>query len=330
MRNWKEMAETQPAIVKMLTNSVTKGRLAHAYLFSGGRGTGKKAVASLLAKSYFCEQKTGSEPCQSCKECQRIDSGNHPDLHEISADGTTIKVEQIRQLKKEFSLRGMESHKKFYIVNEADKMTDAAANSLLKVLEEPDGEAVAVLITSHIQRILKTILSRAQVLSFAPLPVDKLVHQLVTIHTINEKDALTASRLTSDMEEALQLCQNDWIAQARNKVIQLIDDLTLRPRYVFITLQEEWIPFFKEKTDVQIGIDLLMLWYRDVIRVQVEQTDQIVYIDQEDKLQDQALKLSQMKLGHNLQAVMDAKRRLDANTAPQLLMEQLLLRLQEG
>ncbi|PIB52273.1 DNA polymerase III subunit delta', partial [Pseudomonas sp. 2588-5] len=114
---------------------------------------------------------------------------------------------------------------------------------------------------------------------------DKLVHQLVTIHTINEKDALTASRLTSDMEEALQLCQNDWIAQARNKVIQLIDDLTLRPRYVFITLQEEWIPFFKEKTDVQIGIDLLMLWYRDVIRVQVEQTDQIVYIDQEDKLQ---------------------------------------------
>ncbi|WP_280772212.1 DNA polymerase III subunit delta' [Salipaludibacillus daqingensis] len=329
MRTWEQLADTQPTIVKMLTNSLVKDRLAHAYIFEGGRGTGKKEAANLLAKSFFCLNRQGAEPCFSCRDCKRIDSGNHPDIHVIETDGTSIKVDQIRNLKKEFSMRGLESKKKVYIVEEAEKMTDAAANSLLKFLEEPDGEALAVLITTQVQRLLKTIVSRSQMLSFAPLSSDILVRKLVN-EGINEKDALVVSRITSDLEESLELCREDWIAQARNKVIQLIDDLSLRPRYAFITLQEEWIPFFKEKKDVQLGIDLLMLWYRDVIRMQVDQTDQIVYIDQEEKLQDQALKLTQVKLGNNLQAVMDAKRRLDANTAPQLLMEQMLLRLQEG
>ncbi|PYZ91532.1 DNA polymerase III subunit delta' [Salipaludibacillus keqinensis] len=329
MRTWEQLAQTQPTITKMLTNSLTKDRLAHAYVFEGGRGTGKKEAALLLAQSFFCDYKQGVEPCHSCSECKRIDSGNHPDVHMIETDGASIKVDQIRLLKKEFSLRGVESKKKVYIVEESEKMTDAAANSLLKFLEEPEGEALAVLVTTQVQRLLKTIISRSQTLSFSPLPADLLIKKIVE-QGIQEKDARVVSRMTSDLEEALQLCQDDWIAQARNKVIQLIDDLSLRPRYAFITLQEEWVPFFKEKKEVQTGIDLLMLWYRDVIRMQVEQTDQIVYIDQEDKLQDQALKLSQGKLGNNLQAVMDAKRRLDANTAPQLLMEQLLLRLQEG
>jgi DNA polymerase-3 subunit delta' len=329
MRTWEKLAETQPTIVKMLTNSLEKDRLTHAYVFEGGRGTGKKETATLLAKSFFCHYKQGAEPCLTCRDCKRIDSGNHPDIHLIETDGASIKVDQIRHLKKEFSMRGLESKKKVYIVKEAEKMTDSAANSLLKFLEEPEGEALAILLTTQVQMLLKTIISRAQILSFAPLSSDLLVKKLVN-DGISEKDALVVSRITSDLQESLELCQEDWIAQARNKVIQLIEDLSMRPKYAFITLQEEWIPFFKEKKDVQLGIDLMMLWYRDVIRMQVDQTNQIVYIDQEDKLQVQALKLSQEKLGNNLQAVMDAKRRLDANTAPQLLMEQLLLRLQEG
>jgi len=329
MSTWEQLAKTQPTIVKMLTNSLVKDRLAHAYVFEGGRGTGKKETSLLLAKSFICHNKQGAQACLTCRDCKRIDSGNHPDIHVIETDGTSIKVDQIRNLKKEFSMRGLESKKKIYIVEEAEKMTDSAANSLLKFLEEPEGEALAILVTTQVQTLLKTIISRSQILSFAPLSAVLLVKKLVN-DGINEKDALVVSRITSDLQESLELCREDWIAQARNKVIQLIDDLSLRPRYAFITLQEEWIPFFKDKKDVQLGIDLMMLWYRDVIRMQVDQTDQIVYIDQEDKLQDQALKLSQVKLGKNLQAVMDAKRRLDANTAPQLLMEQLLLRLQEG
>ncbi|MBU9713708.1 DNA polymerase III subunit delta' [Evansella tamaricis] len=327
--NWDNLSLTQPTVVKMITNSLKKDRLAHAYLFEGGRGSGKREVAKVLTKSFFCENKSEVHPCLECADCKRIDSGNHPDVHVIQAEGNSIKVEQIRYLKKEFSFRGVESKKKVYIVEEAEKMTTGAANSILKFLEEPEGEALAILMTTQYHRIIKTIISRAQIISFAPLAPKQLIDKLME-EGIVETDAYAVSQITFDLEEAIQICQDNWIAQARNKVIQLVDEISLRPKYAFITIQEAWMPFFKDKQDMQLGLDLLMIWYRDVLRTQVNHDDQIVYIDQKLKLQDQALMLSQRKLGSNLQAVMNAKRRLDANTAPQLLMEQLLLRLQEG
>ncbi|PYZ95453.1 DNA polymerase III subunit delta' [Alteribacter lacisalsi] len=327
--NWEQLAATQPTVVKMLTNSLKKNRLAHAYLFEGGRGTGKQQTAVQLARAFFCRHSSEGEPCGECGDCRRILSGNHPDVHTIRPDGQTIKVDQIRHLKKEFSFRGMESKKKVYLVSEAEKMSASAANSILKFLEEPDGEALAVLMTSQYHRILKTIVSRSQVLSFAPLSPDRLVRQMVK-EEVPEVQARVAAQLTSDIEEAKTLCSDNWIAQARTKVIQLTDEVFKRPRYAFLMLQDGWLGFFKEKNEIQTGLDLLMIWYRDVIRTQLDQQDELVFFDQEERLRDEALKTSQTKLGHNLTAILNAKRRLEANTSPQLVMEQLLLRLQEG
>ncbi|GEL07027.1 DNA polymerase III subunit delta' [Salisediminibacterium halotolerans] len=329
MNAWKDWEETQPTAVNVLRSSIEKDRLAHAYVFEGGRGTGKKEIAALLAKAFYCKERTGAEPCHHCNECRRIDSGNHPDVHTIEADGASIKVEQIRGLKKEFSMRGLESERKVYLVYEAEKMTAPAANSLLKFLEEPEAEALAVLMTTQVQQLLKTVLSRAQVLSFKPLPPDALIRTLME-HGIKQNDAALVSKITSNVDEALTLCEGDYIAEARSKVIQLMNDLSERPKYTLITIQDDWLSFFKEKTDVQLGIDLLMLWYRDVIRMQVDQTDRIVYIGCEEQLEADALKLNLEQLGKHLNATMDAKRRIDANTSPQLVMEQLLIRLQEG
>ncbi|MBM7098034.1 MULTISPECIES: DNA polymerase III subunit delta' [Alteribacter] len=327
--NWEQLASTQPTVVKMINNSLKKNRLAHAYLFEGGRGTGKRQVAQQLARSFFCSDVNDGEPCGRCSDCRRIKSGNHPDVHLIKTDGQTIKVDQIRHLKKEFSYRGMESAKKVYLVEDAEKMTPNAANSILKFLEEPDGEALAVLMTTQYHRILKTIVSRSQVLSFAPLPPDKLVKEMIK-EGISKAQAQVAAQLTSDLEEAKGLCEENWIAQARTKVIQLTDEVSKRPRYAYLMLQDGWMGFFKEKSEMQTGLDLLMIWYRDVIRMQLDQQNELVFFDQEERLKDEALKVSQMKLGNNLTAILEAKRRLDANTSPQLVMEQLLLRLQEG
>ncbi|WP_026688716.1 DNA polymerase III subunit delta' [Alteribacter aurantiacus] len=326
---WEQLSHSQPTVVKMLTNSLKKNRLAHAYLFEGGRGTGKRQVAQQLACSFFCAHSVEGEPCGECGDCRRVHSGNHPDVHWIRTDGQTIKVDQIRHLKKEFSFRGVESKKKVYLVEDAEKMTPNAANSILKFLEEPDGEALAVLMTTQYHRILKTIVSRSQVLSFAPLKPDKLVKQLVK-EDIPEAQAQTVAQLTSDLEEAKDLCEENWIAQARTKVIQLTDEVSKRPRYAYLMLQDGWLGFFKEKSEMQTGLDLLMIWYRDVIRMQLDQQNELVFFDQEERLKDEALMASQMKLGNNLTAILEAKRRLDANTSPQLVMEQLLLRLQEG
>ncbi|QKS69624.1 DNA polymerase III subunit delta' [Paenalkalicoccus suaedae] len=328
MKHWQELRETQPIIAKILQHSMNRERLAHAYIFEGGKGTGKRATAKLLAKSFLCTSRTEDGPCMTCSECRRVDSSNHPDLHVIEPDGQTIKVDQIRELKREFSMRGMESSKKVYVIVDAEKMSTSAANSILKFLEEPDGDSLAVLLTANAYKLLPTILSRGQVLSFSPLSPDAMIDALK--EDASEKDALLLSKLTSDLEEAQSLLEDEWVSQARQKVIQLIDDLVQRPTQALITLQEEFVPFFTEREQVQIGLDLMMLWYRDILRMQVGHTNHLVYIDQEDKLQQQALSLSQAKLGNHLQAVMDAKRRVGANVTPQLLMEQLLLRIQEG
>lgn len=327
--DWTEAKNRQPRAAAILSRTIEKDRLAHAYLFEGSRGTGKMDMAELMAQVFLCRHRTGIAPCNSCKDCMRVDSGNHPDVHVIEAEGNVIKVEQIRGLKKEFSMRGMESGKKVYLVKDADRMNASAGNSLLKFLEEPEGEALAILMTTRPQRMLKTILSRVQVLSFQPLSPDVFVKRLVE-HGVRERDALLLSRMTSNLDEALLLTEEDWIAEARNKVIQLIDDLVTRPGYSLISLQDDWLPFFKEKTDVQQGIDLLTLWYRDLLRMKVDQPEEIVYVDQEDRLWKQAVNFTEERLIRHLQAVVDTKRRIDANTSPQLAMEQMLIRLQEG
>ncbi|MCT8136351.1 DNA polymerase III subunit delta' [Anaerobacillus sp. CMMVII] len=326
---WRKLSETQGKVVKIITNSIRKERLSHAYLFDGPKGTGKREVALQLAKTFFCEKKDQFEPCEVCSDCKRIASGNHPDVHIIQPDGQTIKIEQIRQLKKEFSYRGMESVRKFYIIEDAEKMTTSAANGLLKFLEEPDGQSIAVLTTVEVHRILRTILSRTQIISFVPLTPLQLMENL-------EKDGIPKpiskllGQLTNDLDEAYQLYHDDWIAQARGIVIQLGEEVCTRPHQVMLTLQESWLPHFKEKNQLNMGLDILLLWYRDVLRTLLATDDQLIFVDQIDKLERHALKSSQRKVSQHMADILEAKRRLNANVNPQLLMEQLMLRLQEG
>lgn len=326
---WQQLAVTQEKVVKILTNSIRKQRVSHAYLFDGAKGTGKRKMAFQLAKTFFCEHKQGPDACEVCADCRRITTRNHPDVHFIQPEGQTIKIEQIRNLKKEFSYRGMESVRKFYIIEDAEKMTSSAANGLLKFLEEPDGQAIAVLTTVEAHRIIGTILSRTQILSFVPLTSEQLTENLETAGVTKELAKLL-SQLTNDLEEAFQLCHDDWIAQARNIVIQLGEEVCTRPHQVLLTLQESWFPLFKEKSELNLGLDILLLWYRDVLRTLLASQTQLVFVDQIDKLEQLALKTSQLKVSMQIAAILEAKRRLHANVNPQLLMEQLMLRIQEG
>lgn len=327
--SWEQLSERQPRVVKTLTNSVRKNRLAHAYVFEGGHGTGKMDVALELAKTFLCREKEGVEPCGECKDCKRITSGNHPDVHLVQPDGQSIKIDQIRGLQKEFAYHGMESEKKVYIVEHADKMTVQAANSLLKFLEEPTSSTVAFLLTEQVHRLLQTILSRSQVLSFSPLPADLLIKSLQD-EDISLPMATMAAALTSDKSEALEICRQEWFAQARDKVIQLTEELRTRPSQVLVSLQDNWLSFFKEKDQLDQALSLLLIWYKDLLFIQLSEPEHLVFVDQRQALEQQALHTSQKKISENMLAVLTAKQRLGANVNPQLLMEQLVLRLREG
>ncbi|UOE94172.1 DNA polymerase III subunit delta' [Alkalihalobacillus sp. LMS39] len=327
--SWKTLEQTQEKVVKMLTNSIHRDRLAHAYIFEGARGTGKKEVAFQLAKSYFCKERTSVEPCQHCSDCKRITSKNHPDVHLISPDGQSIKKQQVEHLQKEFSYRGVESKQKIYIVEHADKMTASAANSLLKFLEEPNSPTIAILLTENIHQILRTVLSRSQVLTFAPLKRDQYVEQLVE-SGMTRAMAVCLGTITTNISEAEKLSQDDWIVQARNVVLQLTEEVHSRPHHVLFTLQEKWLPLFQGKEQGDLGIELLLLWYRDLLYMQMDNKAECVFVDQVERLEQQALYTSQDKLQRQMTAIFEAKRHLHANVNPQLLMEKLLFKLQEG
>ncbi|WP_077210327.1 DNA polymerase III subunit delta' [Bacillus dakarensis] len=330
MKTWGQLEEIQPTVLKMLKNSIQKDRLAHAYLFEGMRGTGKKEISVLLAKSIFCSDPTeGYIPCEQCHNCRRINSGNHPDIHLIEPDGLSIKKDQIRMLQEEFSKTAVESKQKVYMIVHADRMTVNAANSLLKFLEEPSSQTVAILLTEQAQKILPTILSRCQAIQFRPLSSDNLIEKLIE-HGVDQRKAPLIAQLTNNLDEGLNLNNDEWFAQGQKIVVKLYEMLQKDSLQALVALQENWFSHFKEKDQVDRGLDLLLLIFKDLLYIQLGKNNQVVFLSEIDRLEQFALQSSGRRLADQMTAILDAKRKLHANMNPQLLMEQLVLKLQEG
>ncbi|MDR7002310.1 DNA polymerase III subunit delta' [Neobacillus niacini] len=330
VKTWDQLEEVQPTVLKMIKNSIQKHRVAHAYLLEGIRGTGKKEIALLYTKALFCESLIdGYRPCETCKNCKRINHGNHPDVHIVEPDGQSIKVEQIRNLQVEFSKKGVESLKKVYILVHADKMSVSASNSLLKFLEEPSSQTTAFLLTEQPQKILPTILSRCQVLTFRPLSPQAMVKQLME-NGVDPMKAPLLAQLTNSLEEALSLNGDDWFAQAQKIVVKLYEVLKKNPLEAMIMLQGDWFLHFKEKEQINRGLDLLLLIFKDLLYIQLDKQEQIVFIEESERLKQFALQASRRRLTDQMSAILEAKKKLAANMNPQLMMEQLVLKLQEG
>lgn len=329
METWKEWEQAQPQVVPMLLSSIKKNRLAHAYIFEGQSGSGKRSIARLMAKSFFCTQKKGQEPCLTCRNCNRIETGNHPDVHTIEPEGQSIKKEQIEFLQKEFSYRSVETSAKVYLISDANKMTASAANSLLKFLEEPQGETLALLMTEHIAQILPTIQSRAQQLRFLPPTNERVAQQLIN-DGVDKNHAYFLAELTGNKEEALQLTDADWSFQARSVVLQLMYELYTRPDQAAMTMVDKWLPLMRERLQQETGLEMIVMWLRDLLYTQVGKQGNLIFSDCQKQFDEIALLTSQRVISQSLANVLEAKRQLSANVSIQLVMERLLFTIQEG
>jgi DNA polymerase-3 subunit delta' len=320
----------QPKIESWLQRVIGKDRVAHAYLFEGKKGSGKKEMAVFFSQSLFCKGPKDEGPISdcTCTECIRIQHKNHPDVHWIEPEGTSIKIEQVRSLQKEFSYRGVETNKKVYIIDRIELMTTQAANSLLKFLEDPHPETVAILLTEQRHRLLPTIISRCQEVKFAPLSPSHMIKKLAP--QFGEPLSYLSSHITADMEEALFLCQSEWFAELRNIVIQLTQEVSQPSSRAIFLIQDKWLSTAKERDQIDVGLELLVLWYKDLLYTKLELPERIIYIDQQERLNQLALYYSKERIARGIEAILSAKRRLHANVNPQLLLEQLVIRLQEG
>lgn len=200
----------QKAVKTTLKNALASGKIAHAYLFSGPRGTGKTSMARILAKALNCEQGPTAEPCGQCSNCQRIVQGTSLDVIEIDAASNT-SVDNIRDLREQVAFTPAESRYKVYIIDEVHMLSTGAFNALLKTLEEPPPHAVFILATTDPQKVPATIQSRCQRFEFRRVTVDEIAEHLAMVAAGSgiEADAdalrLIAIQAEGGMRDALSL-----------------------------------------------------------------------------------------------------------------------------
>ncbi|WP_418309893.1 DNA polymerase III subunit gamma/tau [Phascolarctobacterium succinatutens] len=210
----------QKAVKTTLKNALASGKIAHAYLFSGPRGTGKTSMARILAKALNCEQGPTAEPCGQCSNCQRIVQGTSLDVIEIDAASNT-SVDNIRDLREQVAFTPAESRYKVYIIDEVHMLSTGAFNALLKTLEEPPAHAVFILATTDPQKVPATIQSRCQRFEFRRVTVDEIAEHLAMVAAGSgiEADAdalrLIAIQAEGGMRDALSLLDQCGVMDKR-------------------------------------------------------------------------------------------------------------------
>src|SRR5437667_12447960 len=170
----------QEPVVRTLKNALSNGNLAHAYLFTGPRGTGKTTTARLLAKTVNCANPVNGEPCNQCQQCREITAGNSFNVIEIDA-ASNRGIDSIRDLGEKVMMPPSTGKYKVYVMDEAQMLTTQAFNAFLKTLEEPPGYAIFVLATTDVHKMLPTVLSRCQLLDFKRITTRQIVEHVESV-----------------------------------------------------------------------------------------------------------------------------------------------------
>lgn len=200
----------QKRITRTLANAITTGRISHAYLFCGPRGTGKTSTARVLAKSLNCKNGPTATPCGECANCIEIKQGNSPDVFEIDA-ASNRGIDDIRELRENVRYSPAASKYKIYIIDEVHRLTHEAFDALLKTLEEPPPHVIFIFATTEPQALPATILSRTQRFDFRRVPVSALAEAINNVGaaegiTIEPKAALLLARKADgSLRDALSL-----------------------------------------------------------------------------------------------------------------------------
>ncbi|AYW44482.1 DNA polymerase III subunit delta' [Tetragenococcus koreensis] len=302
------LAQSQPLVYSQMKKNVEHERLAHAYIFEGDNGCGKHEMALWLAKRLLCLNVTEGKPCEQCVNCNRINEGEHPNVQLLEPDGQTIKVYQIRQLQAELAKSSFEKGMQIFVIQQADKMNPSAANSLLKLLEEPPGNSVAILETNVLGKILPTIQSRCQIVHFTPLAKEHLIKRLEENHLSTNVAKLIAN-LTNSYDKAVEISEDEWFNETREIISTWFDYLKKGDPQAFIFVQKKVVAQAKEKEQQRMIFAILLVYFQNERDRSLENRQQT------------------QRNNHILELILQAQQKLTANVAFQGTAEQLALRI---
>lgn len=309
------------ATVTLLQRVIASGKVAHAYLFCGPDGCGKRTMAKAFVNALFCGSGT-TDACAACPACRKLAAGSHPDLHYLEPDGTYIKIEQVRTLQREMSLRPYEAPRKACIIDGADRFHPAAANALLKTLEEPPGNAIMILVSSNPAAVLPTIVSRCQQVNFRGLATHAIEEALCRQGVPNETAAVAATLADGSLTRALLLSDGDVLA-GREPLCRSVATLSLRDMATLFTTAEQ---LSADKERLPRLLDLMASFYRDVLMM-LAGNGEVTNHDLLPLLTDIAGRSTAAEVSARLERIMETRQALQRNVNTRLAIDRLLINL---
>src|SRR5262245_55399786 len=328
--------------VDALRRSIAGGRAAHAYLLTGPAGVGKALLALRLAQTLNCEQ-GGSNPCLECRTCKRIARGNHPDVRiagmatqtaalkpEDAARQKDLKIDTVREWQSDISLRPYEGRRRVFILHDAEKLTEAAANAMLKTLEEPPLYATIVLVANTSGDLLPTIVSRCRPIKLRLVPRAIVAAALRDRFNLTAGDAdLLAAWSGGRVGWALRMVEAPEELEARQDQLAALVALHGQPRGAGFRWAEERAKEFRsgEQAAVYTALELWQSWWRDALLVAGGCAAAIVHIDRREELERAAARYPLVDIHAFLARLEAAARQLRENVNPQLALENVALHL---
>ena len=313
-----------------MKSAIEANKVSHAYLLAGEKGSGKKMLAGIFARTLQCEAH-GSEPCGKCHSCIQAESGNQPDIIYVTHEKPgSISVDDIRgQVNGDIQIKPYSSPYKIYIIDEAEKLTQQAQNALLKTIEEPPAYAVILLLTENANSLLPTICSRCVMLKLRNIK-DQLVKRYLMeqLQVPDYKADVCTAFAQGNIGKAAMLAGSEHFNEIKDEAVRLLKNIDTMELGDLVEAVKRISAYKIEITDY---LDILMIWYRDVLIYKATMNiDRLIFGEEIDSIRERAKKSSYEGIETILEALEKAKARLRANVNFDLVMELLLLTIKEN
>ncbi|MDE6232851.1 MAG: DNA polymerase III subunit delta [Lachnospiraceae bacterium] len=311
-------------------NAIKLHKVSHAYILNGDKGMGKKMLSNVFAMALQCERGT-EEPCMECRSCKQVISGNHPDIKYITHEKpNVIAVDEVReQINNDIQIKPYSSRYKIYIVDEAEKMNLQAQNALLKTIEEPPEYGIIILLTSNSEMFLPTILSRCVMLNMKLMEKGQMRDYLMKKMGLPDYHADVIIAFSGgNLGKAIRLASSEDFNELKSSVTHLLEYIGDMETYEVVMAVKQ---VEKYKVDIADYIDLMMVWYRDVLMFKASRDmNELTFKDEYGYIKEQAEKISFNGIEEILKAMEKAKVRIRANVNFDLAIEMMYLTIRDG
>ena len=295
---------------KYLSNSIKSNMISHAYMFEGPSGVGKNTMARELAATLLDMENLF----------------NSPDYIEITPDGNSIKIAQIRKLQSDILVKPYKSYK-IYVIDEAQKMTVEAQNALLKTLEEPPKYAIIILITNNKESLLDTIKSRCEIIKFTPIPLVEVADYLTQTGVDKNRASLLANFSRGSMQKAIELSESEDFHIMRDEVQKYVETFLTGSMLDIMDIQNS---IEKYKDNITNVLDLLVNYFRDIMMVK-ENVDScmIINLDRLVFIKNMSTKITYSQLSKIIDIIEETKNKLRSNCNFNISIQVMTLNIYE-